>query len=1392
MTALIPSDEAQRLDLLRGYGIMDSPPEAAFDDITALAADSCETPFALVSLVDGSRLWIKSKVGLPVMEIPREKAFCTYALGGRDLMLVPDTLEDGRFADNPLVLGEPGIRFYAGAPLLTPGGEVLGTLCVMDRVPRQLSERQQRALQVLSKQVMNLIQSRREVQLLERTQESLLRTVAEREESDTALRRSENEQRRLAELLIRAQAAGKVGSWVMDVPTLESEWSAETHRIFETSPELFKPSYAAFFQLVHPDDLEAVTKVFDTSLSDATPCSVTHRVLMPDGRVKYVEERWQTFFSEEGQPLRVIGTSQDITDRTLAEINLQRLNRLYAISSGINEAIVRITDTQKLYTEACRIAVEQGGLLMAWVGLAEADSQSLKPVAFHGRNAGYLDFIKVSLRPEPLGLGPAGRAFRENQTAFSNDVATDPRMAPWREEAMSRGYHACSSFPLRIAGQPIGALTVYGDSAGYFTDQEFQFLTAIADDLSFAVESHQREQQRVQMEAALRASEASMASAQHIGHLGSWELDLAGAKDGNASALRWSDEMFRIAGYEPGAVVPSQKLVYRQVPVYDQELIRMAVEEAVRERCQCSFEHRLVRPDGTERIVQQTVKIFFDEISGEPVNLIGTALDVTEERLSQEALKASEERFRSFMAHSPVAGWITDAGGRFRYLSPGYYRMFGFSEDDLTGRTVNEIYDSALADIYTDNNRLVLEQQRATENVLPGVRRDGSAGEFLVVKFPIIAPGQEPLVGSLALDVTEHRKAEKTLTESEARFRSYFELPLHGIAINSPAKGWIQANDRICSILGYPRDELMTMSWAEITYAEDLEGDLLQFGRLMSGEIDQYELEKRFVRKDGRVIWTSIAVGGVRNPDGSLAYSIGVLSDIDERKQAEEILREQATLLDKAQDAIIVHDLNDRILYWNHSAERLYGSTAAESVGRPIKQLLYHDSAAFLHAKEKTLSKGEWVGEIQQCSSTGQLLVVEGRWTLVRDDHGRPKSILTINTDITERKNLEQQFLRAQRMESIGTLAGGIAHDLNNVLAPILMSIELLRMEETNPRRLGILTTIESSTRRGADMIKQVLSFARGVMEQQDDVRVGSLLEEIEKIINETFLKNIRVNCTIPADLWTVQGDPTQLHQVVLNLCVNARDAMPEGGTLGITASNAILDEVYAAMNIEAKPGPYLIIEVADSGAGMPPAVMERIFEPFYTTKEQGKGTGLGLSTSQAIVKAHGGFIRVESDGASGTKFSVYLPAHTASGAPAEAPVLGDLPQGAGELVMVVDDEAAVRQITRETLETFGYRVLQASDGVEAIALYTARQDEIDVVLTDMMMPVMDGPTMILVLTRLNPQVRIIAASGLYVDSMRAKASAAGVRHFLPKPYAADAMLRALRDLVQDKPPQVV
>lgn len=517
-----------------------------------------------------------------------------------------------------------------------------------------------------------------------------------------------------------------------------------------------------------------------------------------------------------------------------------------------------------------------------------------------------------------------------------------------------------------------------------------------------------------------------------------------------------------------------------------------------------------------------------------------------------------------------------------------------------------------------------------------------------------------------------------------------------------------------------------------------------------------------------------------RDSQGNIIGLIGISRDITERKQSETKIHEQATLLDKAQDAILVRDLAHRVLYWNRSAERLYGWTAQEAMGRSIKELLYQDPAPFLAATSKVLEKGEWVGEIQQYNRDGQTLIIEGRWTLVRNDQGQPHSILAINTDITERKKLEQQFLRTQRMESIGTLAGGIAHDLNNVLAPILMSIEILRLQETDARRLDILKTIEVSAKRGADMVRQVLSFARGFEGRQLEVQVGHLLREIEKMANETFLKSIRVRCDIPAGLWTVDGDPTQLHQVLLNLCVNARDAMPHGGFLSLSARNFQVDDQYAGMNPGASPGPHVVIEVEDNGCGMPPEVIERIFEPFYTTKELGKGTGLGLSTTLAIIKGHHGFIRVQSDPGIGTKFCVFLPAQTVQGQ-SHAIAGQELPRGNDELVLVIDDEASVQEITRQTLEIFGYRVLIAADGAEAASIYALRKNEIDLVLTDMMMPVMDGAAIIQVLLRINPEARIIAASGISTDGMVSKAASAGVKFFIPKPYTAETLLKTMR-----------
>jgi PAS domain S-box-containing protein len=520
--------------------------------------------------------------------------------------------------------------------------------------------------------------------------------------------------------------------------------------------------------------------------------------------------------------------------------------------------------------------------------------------------------------------------------------------------------------------------------------------------------------------------------------------------------------------------------------------------------------------------------------------------------------------------------------------------------------------------------------------------------------------------------------------------------------------------------------------------------------------------------------------------DGQKVYTV-ILRDITERQKSEERLREQAALLDQARDAIVVRDLQGRIRYWNKSAARLYGWTAEEVIGLDVRQLVYPGlREQFAHTEQVTLELGEWSGELRQLTKDGRELIAESRWTLVRDAEGHPKVIFSINTDITERKKLEAQFLRAQRMESIGTLAGGIAHDLNNILSPILIGLQLLQMKLPDPDSQRWVKMLMANAERGGEMVKQVLSFARGVSGERINLQPKHLIKEVVKMLQETLPKNILIQANLPNDLGIITGDPTQLHQVLMNFCINARDAMPDGGTLKFAAENTTIDKNYVGMQIAAKPGDYLCITISDTGHGIPPEIINQIFDPFFTTKPQGMGTGLGLSTAQGIVKGHGGFINVYSEVGQGSQFSVYLPLAEAMQADGSAAQKTEIPFGQGELVLVVDDEATIREITKGTLENFGYRVQTASDGTEALARYAEHQDEIAVVLTDMMMPFMDGPETIRALKKINPKIRIIASSGLDANDKMSEAARAGVETFLPKPYAADKLLKAIAAILRE------
>jgi len=507
------------------------------------------------------------------------------------------------------------------------------------------------------------------------------------------------------------------------------------------------------------------------------------------------------------------------------------------------------------------------------------------------------------------------------------------------------------------------------------------------------------------------------------------------------------------------------------------------------------------------------------------------------------------------------------------------------------------------------------------------------------------------------------------------------------------------------------------------------------------------------------------------------------------RKETARKLREQAELLDKARDAICVTDIEGRITYSNQSAERLFGWVGAKAQGELLSELLSklgctpQIKAAHLALK----SADSWTGQLQIKSQDSNPLVVESRWTLVRDAEGQDQSILIINTDITEQDKLEKQFLRAQRLESIGTLAGGIAHDLNNTLTPILIAVDMLRQEITDERLVRLLNVMNTSAQHGANLIRQVLTFARGT--ETDDERMpvqpSLIIRDVVELISETFPRSIKVSSDTGDVLHFVKGNHTQLGQVLMNLCVNARDAMPEGGQLTIKAQNVVIDEITASANPGAQPGRHVLIAIADTGCGIPPDIIDRIFDPFFTTKNHGEGTGLGLATTLGIVKSHDGFLQVKSTVGQGTEFRIYLPAILESTEAAQPPSDETAAMhGRGETVLVIDDEASVREIVGVTLEAYGYQVILAADGHLGIDLYRQHANEIKAVLTDMMMPTMQGAQVIATLHAIKPDLPIMAMSGLLDAKKLTFTVEPGRLQILQKPMSSEQLLRAVHSLL--------
>jgi PAS domain S-box-containing protein len=852
-----------------------------------------------------------------------------------------------------------------------------------------------------------------------------------------------------------------------------------------------------------------------------------------------VVETQASLLLNQGKPFAILGIAHDTTERQRAELELRRLNRLYAVLSHVNQILIRARTPEELLQQVCAVAVEHGGFQAARICRMDSETRRVMPIVKAGGLDEFLRLARIYADNRPEGQGPTGSAIREGKTCVFNDFLTDPRSLPWREAAEVSGVKAAASFPVLFGGEVYGALTLYVGERKVFQEKEVALLSNVAEAIASGLER------------------------------------------------------------------------------LEEEARRKRTEESLKQR--------------------------------------------------DEAVRESEARYR----------------------------------------------------------RVVLE------------------------------------TGQLVYD---------------------YDL----------ATGMIQWEGATEEVLGYTRQEMQQFNgrlWEENVHPEDGERAQAQLEKAISrGE--RYRVEYRFRRADGNFIFVSEHGSFLLDEMGKAARMFGTISDITERKNAEERILEQARWLDLAHDAILALDLNDIVVYWNQSAERLYGWKAEEAMGRNVNHLFRRDPSKAAEIKGAVLQHDEWNGELTHLTKSGEEVLVETRLTLVRDRQGEPKSILAINTDITSRRKMEARVLRSQRMESIGTLASGIAHDLNNVLAPILMSCNLLSSCPLEDDQKSCLEIIEHSAQRGADLVRQVLSFCRGVEGRRMELQVKSLIHEVNDIIKRTFPKSIKVQIKLGKDLWTLVADPTQMHQVLLNLCLNARDAMPDGGTLSISAENAMLDSPDQNVSPEARHRPHLRIAVADTGAGMLPEIQEKIFDPFFTTKEPGKGTGLGLSTSLGIVRSHGGFISVFSQSGVGSVFTVCIPAVLDSHAASLKTEEEHLPRGNGELVLVVDDEASVRTITAIVLQTYGYKVITASNGAEAIELYGRHAKKVAVILMDMVMPVMDGPTTIHALCRWSQHLKIIAVSGLSSEMDMTKIPAEAVKAFLPKPYTTAKLLKTTHQVLADTVPR--
>ena len=768
--------------------------------------------------------------------------------------------------------------------------------------------------------------------------------------------------------------------------------------------------------------------------------------------------------------------------------------------------------------------------------------------------------------------------------------------------------------------------------------------------------------------------------------------------------------------------------------------------------------------------------------------------DETERKLAEQQLRESEERYRNIVEHAHDGIFQSTREGRFIQANPAMARICGY---DSPEQLISEVTDISTQYYADPNDRIrYLEKIDKYDSIeqfeFQVKRKDGKIIWVSNNTRAIHNPrGNTVIYEGMVKDITERKLAEQALRENEAKLRAIFDTVLSGIFLSDVDGIIIFANNRMVDMLGYELDELIGSEYTGYIHEGELDIARQNMSRLRAGEMDSLIVERKYRRKDGSVFWGIISGSRLAHPDGSYWASVGVIHDITESKK---LMLELERIFNMSLYMICIAEIDSKIfIKVNPAFTDTLGFSEEELIGRSFMDFIHPDD---IYSTEQVVEVNLKTG-LKVVNFENRYRCKDGsfRW-LKWVSHPDVEEGVTfaMAQDVTqakqaeeERIKLENQLLQAHKMEAVGTLAGGVSHDFNNLLQAIggFTQLLLLDKKETHPDYHN-LNAIREAGERAAQLVRQLLLFSRKVEAKRQAVELNREIKKAVSMLERTIPKMIGIEHLPEESLWKVNADPVQIEQVLLNLGINAADAMPEGGSIVIETENLEIDEDFTQYHLGINPGKYVLIKFSDTGSGMNPETTEHIFEPFFTTKEIGKGTGLGLASVYGMVKAHSGYISCYSQVGQGTTFKIYLPA-------TDQPVSeihdekseGEI-RGGRETILVVDDDATINEVAVHMLERFGYQVVTAGSGEEALEIYGRQTEKPDLVILDLGMPGMGGHNCLLGLIKIDPAVKVLIASGYSINGLVRKTLDSGARGFIAKPYQLKNLLLKVRSVLDE------